>query len=734
MARIGEHYQIVEKLGQGGMGDVYRGLDVLTQTPVAIKNLRGSISTDAEILERFRREGAALRELNHPNIVKMLDMIQHEGENYLIMEYIDGGDLAGLLKERGKLPVNGAVRLALELADALSRAHHLGIIHRDIKPANVLIASNGTPRLTDFGVARIETEERLTGTGVAVGTLDYMPPEAVNGEPVDVRGDIWAFGVMLYEMLTGARPFTGDTTLTLLTNILTLPAPDLILHCPDAPPDLCELIEQMLQKDPKARLRSARQVGAALEAILRGEPVNLQRLDTPSRAITAEAISPDAPTDVHDARLSAAPSSPKRRLPIRLMGAAVLILIIGGAALAMSGVLSPKAAAPTPTSAETSVPTTVAALNPIAADEPAAEGYRWVSVDEARLLMPVGWTYLDMTTLMNTVRDSLVGEADMGRLAAGITYWQQQRASATYINWLNIQGAAVFIEDTGLMLNDEMQDSRVRELVEQSDFEIVGEIENIQLPAGTARRYILQGEINNLRMQMVVQFFQKNASTYVIFFSARADRADALQPIIDTVLPSFHIVGDGNAPLLEGTAEAAVSVGVPDGWKLAQGDGFSLAVPADWLAMRGSWDLVTSTVELLIDTDYAQRLIELTEQFPVQMAFGAGSREAPVIGAVLSAQSAELSLDFLDAYMQAIMEETGSELTSSESLVLPGGPARRLHFVLPAMNQNPAYHSVMTIIQTPQDFYMLSLSTPALQYETLASTFDQIAETFSTAP
>ena len=141
-----------------------------------------------------------LRELNHPNIVKMLDMIQHEGTYYLIMEYIEGGDLADLLKARGKLSVNDAIKLALELAAALSRAYHLGIIHRDIKPANVLIAPNGTPRLTDFGVARMDTEDRLTGTGVAVGTLDYMPPEAINGEAVDARGDIWAFGVMLYEI------------------------------------------------------------------------------------------------------------------------------------------------------------------------------------------------------------------------------------------------------------------------------------------------------------------------------------------------------------------------------------------------------------------------------------------------------------------------------------------------------------------------------------------------------
>jgi serine/threonine protein kinase len=213
---LNDRYQFLEKLGQGGMGEVYKGRDTRSDTFVAIKQIHSTISNDDTVIERFRREGQALTDLNHPNIVKMLDMIEQDGKHYLVTEYISGGDLATALKQRGKLSVEESLKMGLGLADALSRAHQLGIIHRDIKPANVLIAADGSPRLTDFGVAHMESEERLTGTGMALGTLDYLPPEVANGLAADARADVWAFGVLLYEMLTGQRPFRGSTTFLLL--------------------------------------------------------------------------------------------------------------------------------------------------------------------------------------------------------------------------------------------------------------------------------------------------------------------------------------------------------------------------------------------------------------------------------------------------------------------------------------------------------------------------------------
>jgi serine/threonine-protein kinase len=201
---LNERYRLDAEIGRGGMGDVYRATDTQTGEPVAVKALNpGVVARDPDILERFIREGQALRQLNHPNIVSMVAAIEEEGQHYLIMEYIGGGSLQDLLAAQGPLPIARAVEIGLEVADALTRAHHLGIIHRDLKPANVLLAKDGTPRLTDFGIAHVPESPRLTQTGILMGTVDYLSPEACSGEALDTRADIWAFGVVLYEMLIG---------------------------------------------------------------------------------------------------------------------------------------------------------------------------------------------------------------------------------------------------------------------------------------------------------------------------------------------------------------------------------------------------------------------------------------------------------------------------------------------------------------------------------------------------
>lgn len=255
-------------IGQGGMGTVYRGTDTQTHSAIAIKYLHPDfVRSNPSMVERFRREGEALRELNHPNIVKMLDAGQCGDEHYLIMEFVNGGSLRDLLDSHKKLIVQRALYIALDLADALTRAHRLEILHRDIKPANVLIADDGTPRLTDFGVARVHTSN-MTAEGTLIGTLAYLSPESLTGGTLDERHDIWAFGVMLYEMLTGTRPFASDMVAPLITEITTQPIPDLESIRPDIPIALVDLIYRMLQKDPDQRIRSVRVVGAELEAII----------------------------------------------------------------------------------------------------------------------------------------------------------------------------------------------------------------------------------------------------------------------------------------------------------------------------------------------------------------------------------------------------------------------------------------------------------------------------------
>ncbi|MCU0482562.1 MAG: serine/threonine-protein kinase, partial [Anaerolineae bacterium] len=270
--QIGGRYEILETLGVGGMGSVYKAHDQKTDTLVAIKHLKPeAVAKDASLVQRFIREAEALRQLDHPNIVQILDTEHIEDEHYLVMELVDGGSLAQKIRENTKFSIDEVLRLALELSDALSRAHHLRIIHRDIKPANVLIAKDGTPRLTDFGVARLDNEERMTQSGVAVGTLDYIAPEGLNGVVDDPRSDIWSFGVMLFELLTGQRPFVGKNISQVVKAILMDNPPDLETLRPDAPVGLVDLIGRMLQKDPNQRIGSIRLVGAELERILGGQ-------------------------------------------------------------------------------------------------------------------------------------------------------------------------------------------------------------------------------------------------------------------------------------------------------------------------------------------------------------------------------------------------------------------------------------------------------------------------------
>jgi predicted ATPase/predicted Ser/Thr protein kinase len=292
-------------LGRGGMGTVYRATDTLTGDLVAVKALDPSaVAPDPELLERFTREGEALRQLNHPNIVRLVAAVEEQGQHYLVMEYVPGGSLRQVLEKEGRLPVTRAVEIALDLADALTRAHRLGILHRDLKPENVLLAADGTPRLADFGLARLAAVPRLTQSGMLMGTVDYVSPEACQGEAPDERSDIWSFGVLLYEMLTGSVPFGGDTFVARLNAILTQPVPDLGSLAPEVPDALADLVYRMLDKDPRQRIPSVRIVGAGLEAILKGRevptPLRLAPGETRLGPATPPAAALQKPEAVHN--------------------------------------------------------------------------------------------------------------------------------------------------------------------------------------------------------------------------------------------------------------------------------------------------------------------------------------------------------------------------------------------------------------------------------------------------
>ncbi len=272
-------YRLDEEIGRGGMGNVYKATDIETGETVAIKRLHASIlEENPDIIDRFLREGEVLRQLDHPSIVTIHDAIEEDGQHYLIMEHVSGGSLRDLIDAQGRLPLENVLNIALDLADALSRAHRLNIVHRDIKPDNVLLAEDGTPRLTDFGVAHLGDRTRLTQTGSVIGTYAYLSPEACNGLDLDARTDIWSFGVMLFEMLAGRVPFQEQSTAAILNAILSKPAPDLGRLRPDLPEPLVDLIHRMLEKDRGRRISSIRLVGAELEALIHD-------LDAPLRSL-----------------------------------------------------------------------------------------------------------------------------------------------------------------------------------------------------------------------------------------------------------------------------------------------------------------------------------------------------------------------------------------------------------------------------------------------------------------
>jgi eukaryotic-like serine/threonine-protein kinase len=323
-------YELQDVVGSGGMSSVYKARDTVLERMVAIKVLHEHFSDDPEYVERFRREARALAQLNHPNIVTVIDRGEFEGRQFIVFEHVHGENLKELVDREGQLPVDEALALVHQVARGLAFAHEHGIVHRDVKPHNILIDEDGVAKVTDFGIARsLEPADGLTETGTLLGTSEYIAPEQASGHPVDERSDQYSLATVLYEILTGEPPYTGDNFMVVAMKHVQEPIPSVREARPDVPPRLDAIIARAMAKRPEDRFPSTEAMMAALEAA---------RVDTdsipPPPARPEDGATESIPVP---GPLPAPAGRPRRRFPLPIM---IGLVVVGVAALVLALVIA----------------------------------------------------------------------------------------------------------------------------------------------------------------------------------------------------------------------------------------------------------------------------------------------------------------------------------------------------------------------------------------------------------
>ncbi len=389
-------YKIVEKIGEGGMGAVFKGIDMMLEREVAIKMLRPELASQPQVVERFRSEAVTLAKLNHPNIATLYSFIRQGEDFFMVMEFVRGETLDSLIRRLGAMPCDKAIALFCQALEGMDHAHRMGIIHRDIKPANMMLTEAGTLKVMDFGIARVLGTSRMTRQGNIVGTIEYMSPEQVRGQETDARSDIYSLGILLYEMLTGRVPFSSDSEYDLMQmQIESAPQPPRVFSA-QIPPMVEQAIMRALAKRGEARFQGAAEFRNALlggrntapSPVSGVQPVSLSE---PTRMIGSPVIAPpisgSAPAETRLAGRTPAGSSADQMKQTRLapqgnaafaygasqsvgmyppaampppaksnvklfigIAAALLVVMIGGAAVLFTVLMKPAAGAKEPAS------------------------------------------------------------------------------------------------------------------------------------------------------------------------------------------------------------------------------------------------------------------------------------------------------------------------------------------------------------------------------------------------